>query len=265
MIKQSHFSYGLIFTTLFSIWLVWHFVINFSLNAPSNPNLPDSFAKNVTITVMDNVGKPQYQFFSPLVFHYAINDRTDFSEPAVVFFQPNQPAWRGIAEHGEAFQGDSKVTLWGNVFFTQSKGLTNPETHIQTQLLILYPETRIATTPEHISAVQPYSSISGVGMKLDMNAHTLDLLSAVQGMYLPEPPQKGEPVHVTSNAAHLDKQTEVATFLGNARLQQGPNSYAAPKIQYYIKKHMVVSPESTRGRTTIVIQPNSLKKGNPNG
>lgn len=265
MMKQSHFSWALVFTTVFSIWLVWHFVIDFSLNAPSNPNWPDSFAKNVTVTVMNDTGKPQYQFSSPEIFHYTVNDRTVFSSPILLFYQANQPAWRGTAEHGEAFQGDNKVTLWGNVFFSQSKGPANPETHIQTQLLTLYPEMRMATTSEYISAIQPYASISGIGMKMDMNAHTIDLLSAVQGMYLPQAPQQGEPVHVTSDTAHLDKATDVVTFLGNARLRQGQNSYAAPKIEYYIHKRMVVSPQSTHGRTTIVIQPNTLKKGNAHG
>ncbi len=265
MIKQSHFSFALVFTTLLSLWLVWHYVINFTLNGAANPNLPDSFAQNVTVTVMDKVGKPQYQFFSPLLYHYAINDRTDFDSPVILFFQPSQSEWRGTAEHGEAFQGDSKITLWGNVLFHQAKGPTNPETNIQTQLLLLFPETRMASTPEYISAVQPYASISGIGMSMDLNAHTIDLLSKVQGMYLPQPPQKGETVHVTSERAHLDKQTEIVTFLGNARLQQGPNSYAAPKIEYYIQKRMVVSPESRSGKTTIVIQPKTLNKGNTHG
>lgn len=265
MMRRFYSSLGLILTTFFSLWLVWHFVINFKLNAPSNPKYPDSFANNVNVTVMDKNGKPQYQFASLLMYHYAINDRTDFAQPDIILYQDGQSPWTGNAEHGEAFKGDSKITLWDDVFFHQPKGLHNPETSIQTQLLILYPETRVATTPDLVSAVQPYATVSGVGMTLDMNAQTLDLLSDVQGMYLPIPPQKGEPVHVTSDAAHLDKMTDVVTFLGNAKFKQGLNSYAAPKIEYHIKQQMVVSPETSKGRTTIIIQPAAVKKGKNNG
>jgi hypothetical protein len=190
----------------------------------------------------------------------------DFLKPHMIFYQEGQPPWTGDAEHGEAVNGDSKMTLWDDVYFHQPKGLHNSETSIQTQLLIIYPETRMITTPDFISAIQPDATGSGVGMKMDLNANTLDLLSDVQGMYLPQPAQKGEPMHVTSNMAHLDKNTDIATFIGNAKLKQGPNSYAAPKIEYHVKQRMVVSPESSNGRTTIVIEPNSLdnaKKGNP--
>ena len=265
MQRSAYYSMGLMLTTLLSLWLVWHFVIDFKLSGPSNPNYPDSFANNVNVTVMDKNGNPQYQFSSPMIFHYAINDRTDFTKPNVILYQDNQPPWTADALYGEAFQGDSRITLWDNVFFHQPKGLHNPETSIQTELLFLYPETRTATTPKFISAVQPYATVSGIGMKLDLNAHMLDLLSDVHGMYLPQPPKKGEPVYVTSDTAHLDKTTDIVTFMGNAKLKQGPNSYAAPKIEYHIKQQMVVSPESSKGRTTIVIQPSSVKKGKNSG
>jgi LPS export ABC transporter protein LptC len=253
MSQRSYSSTGLILTTLFSVWLVWHFVIDFKLSGPSNPNYPDSFANNVNVTVMDKKGKPQYKFLSPLIYHYSIDDRTDFATPHVVIYQEGQPPWTANAEHGEAFQGDSKVTLWDDVFFHQPKGAHNSETSIQTALLVLSPETRFATTNKFISAVQPYATVSGIGM---------DLLSDVHGMYLPQPPKQGEPVYVTSNTARLDKTTDIVTFLGDAKFKQGPNSYAAPKIEYHIKQQMVVSPESSKGRTTIIIQPNSVKKVN---
>jgi len=47
---------------------------------------------------------------------------------------------------------------------------------------------------------------------------------------------------------------------GNAKTRQGPNSYAAPEIRYYINEQTVVSPASPQGRTSIVIEPDSLSK-----
>lgn len=260
MEKVSH-KVGLILASLFSLWLVWHYVIEFKLNPPSNPNYPDSFANNVSVAVMNKQGLPQYEFFSPKLLHYSVNNRTVFSQPQMTYYQPNQPPWTATAQQGEAWEGDQKVVLTGDVFFHQAKGVKNQETSIQTQLLTIYPDTKQAETPDFVLAVQPYSSASGVGMKLDGNAKTLDLLSDVHGMYLPQPPHHGPPVYVTSNTAHMDKNTDIVTFIGNAKVKQGPNSYAAPKIEYHIKQQMVVSPETTQGKTKIIIHPNSIKKG----
>ncbi|HEV2613295.1 MAG TPA: LPS export ABC transporter periplasmic protein LptC [Gammaproteobacteria bacterium] len=261
MMQRPYYSLGLFLTTLFSLWLVWHYVIDFKLNAPSDPNTPDQFANNVRVKMMSKTGEPQYEFSSPLLHHYSANDRTAFETPNFIMYQDGQPPWKGTAKQGEAIEGDSKVTLTGDVFFHQAKGANNAETSIQTQLLVIYPETKIATSPDFVLAVQPYATASGIGMKLDVNANTLDLLSEVHGMYLPQPPQKGAPMYVTSNSAHLDKTTDIVTFIGDAKLKQGPNSYAAPKIEYHIKQRMAISPESNEGRTTIIIQPDSLKKG----
>lgn len=268
--SNSSFRYysGLIIIALFSLWLVWHFVLSLEFSAPTNPNYPDSFAKNVHVMVMDKHGKPQYEFSSPIIYHYLINDRTDFSLPNVILYQENQSPWNITADHGEAFEGDNKITLWGRVFFHQPASSTNQETNIQTELLFLYPETQTASTPEFISAVQPFASVNGTGMTLNLNTHQLDLLSNVHGMYFPTGPKANEkkgPLYVTSNTAHLDKNTDIITFMGDAKLKQGPNSYAAPKIEYYIQQQTLVSPESTKGQTKIVIQPNSLQKGKSNG
>jgi lipopolysaccharide export system protein LptA len=49
-------------------------------------------------------------------------------------------------------------------------------------------------------------------------------------------------------------------LIGNAKAVQGPNSYAAPRIEYNTAAQTVVSRASPNGRTVIVIQPSLLQK-----
>lgn len=52
-------------------------------------------------------------------------------------------------------------------------------------------------------------------------------------------------------------------LIGQAKATQGNDSFAGPRINYDIKQQIVVSPPSTEGRTTIVINPQQ-KLGLPN-
>jgi lipopolysaccharide export system protein LptA len=55
-------------------------------------------------------------------------------------------------------------------------------------------------------------------------------------------------------------QQRIINLIGNAKATQGPNSYSAPRIEYNIDQQSVVSQASPQGRTTIIIQPQSIKK-----
>jgi lipopolysaccharide export system protein LptA len=46
---------------------------------------------------------------------------------------------------------------------------------------------------------------------------------------------------------------------GDAKAVQGPNTYAAPQIEYHIDSETVISPSSAGGRTTIEITPQTFQ------
>jgi lipopolysaccharide export system protein LptA len=55
-------------------------------------------------------------------------------------------------------------------------------------------------------------------------------------------------------------QQRIINLIGDAKATQGPNSYSAPRIEYNIDQQSVVSQASSQGRTTIIIQPQSIQK-----
>jgi lipopolysaccharide export system protein LptC len=175
----------LVLIAMLSCWLLWHYVINLQWGTLANPNNPDAFAYNLQVNVMDDNGQPQYIFSSPYLVHYAVGDRVILQKPVMTMYNGAQPPWLLHADHGEAFNGNDMVKLWGNVNMSQAVGTANPSTLIKTTEITVYPKQRIATTKQYISAVQPNVQMNSVGMKLDLAQKTLDLLSQVQGVYEP--------------------------------------------------------------------------------
>lgn len=289
--EKASYYFVLFIAAIFSTHLVWQRYFVWHQEAPANPNNPDEFAQNVTIVRTDVNGQIESKFYSPKVLHYAPNDRTVFFQPLVTMYPANNEApWVAKAQQGEALTGGESIRLWGDVTITQAATLRNPSSVITTNSLMLYPQTRLITTTDYIQGSQASMSMSGVGMRLDMDQHTLDLLAQVVGHYVQ---QNGVPIHVTSNSstfnnlthqgvfrgavnlvqgkshlwadqlslqANSDNHLQIAVATGNAKLLQDSDTYTAPEIYYDINQQMVTSPSSKHGRTTIVIQPQTLQK-----
>jgi lipopolysaccharide export system protein LptC len=184
MTQRFYFSSFLLLTAILSGWLVWRYVVDTSWEDSANPNNPDSFVNNFEVIVMNAEGHREYHFTSPHLLHYAENDRTTFTLPHLLLYEDNAPPWTLNATQGEAIHGQTQITLLGNVTMTQPKGSANLPTDIKTEKAVIYSKEKLITTDQFISAIQPNASAQGVGMKLDMNHHTLDLLSQVKGTYV---------------------------------------------------------------------------------
>ncbi len=306
--------------TSYSVWekyFIWH-------PMAVNPRYPDEFAEQVTVIRTDQQGNIEDKFFVPKIWHFSPSDRTLFYQPQMSMTVTQQPPWVANAQWGEATNGNAMIHLWGNVTITQQKGVHNAAGIIQTSSLLLYPHTHEITTDQYISAQQGGLSATSVGMQLNIDQHTLALLSQVSGTYV-----NHQTTHITANHAllnnlthigvftnnvHLTRDTktlssqqltlfanqdnqllkaiakgELAEFIaqpqknkppvhafaqtieydpllakivltGNAKVEQGPNSYSAPKIDYNINQQQVITPHEKHGRVSIVIQPQTLKK-----
>lgn len=74
-------------------------------------------------------------------------------------------------------------------------------------------------------------------------------------------PQKNKPsVHAFAQTIEYDPLLAKIVLTGQAKVEQGPNSYSAPKIDYNINQQQVITPHEKNGRVSIVIQPQTLKK-----
>lgn len=269
-----------------SSWLVWYFLIDFSFENPPSPHTPDSYANQLAVTVINKAGDKEYTFSSPSLLHYPDNDRTKFTLPHLTLFEKNVAPWELTASSGISLNGGQQIDLYDNVTLTQNK------TRIVTPHLTVYPKKRLlyadqtkgvyvepSKPPLYISADkssidrQTGISILTGNVKLVRETNTLNtpkltlysdshdqLIKAVaEGpgtTFQSHRDPKRPPFVATADVMQYFPGNSEIYLIGNAKAVQGPNSYASPNIHYYIDKETVVSHE---GRTTIILQPDTLK------
>lgn len=71
-------------------------------------------------------------------------------------------------------------------------------------------------------------------------------------------------LHAMAQTIQYSPQTSEIVLIGQAHVQQGNNSVAAPQLDYNMTGQTVDAPVTHDGRTTIVIQPQQLSKMNSN-
>jgi lipopolysaccharide export system protein LptA len=64
----------------------------------------------------------------------------------------------------------------------------------------------------------------------------------------PEFYAEGDEIHYL-----VDKQ--LILLIGNAKVRQGNDTYAGPRLEYQIEQEVIISPKSSQGRASMVIQP----------
>lgn len=250
---QNNRSFNLFLTLFaaFSLWCVWYFAVRQDSDIPTNPNRPSEFVQQVKVTVMGKTGHWSYQFFSPSALHYTKDNRTAFTAPRLNFYQENAPIWQAQAERGEAINGNEEVRLFGAVKLSQARGLRNLSTDITTDTAVIYPDKRIITTQDKVIALRPDAKITGVGMKMNMDQQTLELLSQVNGFYHPK---NNKPISITSHSAQIvkNKISELGTtvFLGDVKMLQDTSTLVTPELTVYTDKNNQISKAVAKGPGT---------------
>lgn len=74
---------------------------------------------------------------------------------------------------------------------------------------------------------------------------------------LPKPHDK--PLHGWALVIKYYPQRSMVYFMGDAKLTQGDNTFKGPNIYYNLKKGIVFSPSSSKGRSTITLSPNTIQ------
>jgi lipopolysaccharide export system protein LptA len=66
-------------------------------------------------------------------------------------------------------------------------------------------------------------------------------------------------LHAFANTIRYHAQTHIIDLIGNAKITQGENSFAAPTIRYNTVKQQVISKNDGSNRTTIILYPEKKK------
>lgn len=145
--------------------------------------VPSSIISGMELTQMDKTGKRDYQFFSPLVYHFGSQNRSNAKYPIGYFYKPGQPRWKLTAESAYSLDNNKVVHLIDNVRAHQNAGKHNQAITLTTRKMTLYPQQKIAFNNVFVKAVEPSLTVTAVGFHADMNQGVIKLLSKTKATY----------------------------------------------------------------------------------
>lgn len=146
---------------------------------------PDTFMEDVTALFMNKEGHPKLKIQTPKMIHYLENDTTHLQTPHVTLYRKSPNPWFIDSNEAIASSGINQIVFDTNVVIHHISDSVNPETHIKTVRLTIFPNTQIAETDQPITIMQPDTTIRATGMLTDLNKGTIKLLSHAEGEYVP--------------------------------------------------------------------------------
>jgi lipopolysaccharide export system protein LptC len=146
-------------------------------------NVPNSIVSGMALTQMSKTGQLDYQFFSPLVYHFTPQNRSNATHPVAYFYKPGQPRWKLTANAAYALDNNKIVHLIDNVRAHQNAGKKNKSLTLTTDRMTLYPQQKVAFNKVFVKAIEPGLTITAVGFHADMNKGEIKLLSKTKANY----------------------------------------------------------------------------------
>lgn len=142
--------------------------------------------KDIEMTINTVAGTPQYKLSAPIYKHYQEEQRGEFEHPDIVIFSASGKLVFAQSEKGETRQNNSVITLLGNVEVKRPQDAENTnsyELEINTDKLVVFPKQQRATTDAKVSATRGPSTVTALGMTIDLATEILHLHNNVQGHY----------------------------------------------------------------------------------
>ena len=98
--------------------------------------------------------------------------------------------WRGQADHGWLSGDASVLKLQGTVYIRRAAEAAAPPVHVHTAEVSIWIKQNKLATDAPLRVVQGGSTMSGVGLRADLNTKHLELLHHVHGTFMPSPQRR---------------------------------------------------------------------------
>lgn len=186
--KKKYFIFTLLLFSLAGAtsWLTLRIVKETSLTHITRSVNPDAYMFKARYTQMNKNGTIHSIMRATQTIHYSKKDFAVFQNPNIIVMVANKKPWHITAERGHSEQGGKKVILIDHVKMHQPAGLNNKELTIKTNSAVIYPTEKQAETNKPVTILQPGVTITAIGAKADLQKSTVNLLSNVKEIYIPQ-------------------------------------------------------------------------------
>lgn len=145
---------------------------------------PDYLADGLAMTDVGGDGRILRQLSAQHLRHDTRPERFSLDAPTLTLFRDGQPTWRIRARRGDSSDPSRDIWLTGGVSATRDARL-GPPLRLDTPRLHANPATNRLDTPARVVVTGPQSTLRAVGLNADLNAKTLELVSAVEVTHAP--------------------------------------------------------------------------------
>ncbi len=150
----------------------------------SGERVPDYYLEGFTVTTMDEAGRPAHRLSGRSLRHYDDDDSAELEAPRLVVLDAGTPEWRLEAPRARLLEGGERLLLEGEVVLTRRAPPGGEALHLTTRDLWFFPHRDLAESDAEVVIRRGASTLSGQGLRLDLAAGRMTLLSQVRGRHV---------------------------------------------------------------------------------
>lgn len=146
---------------------------------------PDAIVDGFSATNLNKAGSPSFILHADKMLHYSDDDSTDLDQPHITLLDKNNLPLYVSAKTGNISRRGDEVILSGGVTVQRGASSGTNAMNLVTEYLRVLPEQGLMDTDKAIELTEIDSVVKAVGLELDNNTRTLQLLSRVTTEYAP--------------------------------------------------------------------------------
>ncbi len=146
---------------------------------------PDTIIHHLTVKQFDSKGQLSHYLKTPLLRHIPLDNVHQLTTPNIMISRKAQSPWKIDAKFATAIHGGKQIKFTDHVIIHQQPDGAGKEATLETDELIYFPKTQLATTTKHVTIIQAGNRVESVGMNAYLAENRVQLLSNARGYYAP--------------------------------------------------------------------------------
>lgn len=179
---------GLAVITLSARLLYWWYQPQAKVNDFVGPPRSGYVLHNFVLDSWDELGKFSFKLTAPQLDRREGDDSLYLIAPNFVFPSkvPDTPDWTGNSQYGWVNSGGDLLKLQGDVHMHRIAYLDNAPVQMDSSDMTAWPKENRVATDARATVVQGSSTMTGVGMRANLDVKHLELLNDSHSTFLPK-------------------------------------------------------------------------------
>ncbi|MGC2165366.1 MAG: LPS export ABC transporter periplasmic protein LptC [Gallionella sp.] len=147
---------------------------------------PDAIVDGFSVTNLNKAGSPSFILNADRMLHFSDDDSTDLDAPHITLLDENNLPLYASAQTGNITSKGNEIILSGGVAVQRGASDEKNAMNLKTEFLRILPEQGLLDTDKAIELTKTDSIVNAVGLALNNNTRTIQLLSRVTVEYVSE-------------------------------------------------------------------------------